>query len=147
MKKCVACQFYDRNDLDTRENGVRWGKCRRTGPIVHPLSAKSYLVEGVWPNVRDDDWCGEWVLGNRGPDSTAIAAMNSLMMQSAQAAPRVSPAALPAMAATTTTAATLAAAATPARPAIATPSGSTDAPAEPARSALSGLMRGSLQAD
>jgi hypothetical protein len=141
VKKCVACQFYDRNDLDTQENGVRWGKCRRTGPIVHPLSAKSYLVEGVWPNVRDDDWCGEWVLGNRGPDSTAIAAMNSLMMQSAQAAPRVSPAALPAMAATTT------AAATAARPAIATPNASTDTPAEPVRSAMSGLMRGSLQSD
>ena len=142
MKKCVACQFYDRNDLDTQENGVRWGKCRRTGPIVHPLSAKSYLVEGVWPNVRDDDWCGEWVLAHRGPDATAIAAMNSLMMQSAQAAPRVSPAALPAMSATT--AATLA---TAARPATATPTGSTDAPAEPARSAMSGLMRGSLQSD
>lgn len=144
MKKCVACQFYDRNDLDTRENGVRWGKCRRTGPIVHPLSAKSYLVEGVWPNVRDDDWCGEWVLANRRPDATAIAAMNSLMMQSAQAAPRVSPAALPAMSATTTIAATLA---TAARPATATPIGSTDAPAEPARGAMSGPMRGSLQSD
>ena len=144
MKKCVACQFYDRNELEARENGVRWGKCRRTGPIVHPLSAKSYLVEGVWPNVRDDDWCGEWVLANRGPDATAIAAMNSLMMQSAQAAPRVSPAALPAMAATATTAATLA---TAARPGIATPMGSSDAPAEPARSAMSGLIRGSLQSD
>jgi hypothetical protein len=144
VKKCVACQFYDRNDLDTQENGVRWGKCRRTGPIVHPLSAKSYLVEGVWPNVRDDDWCGEWVLAGRGPDATAIAAMNSLMMQSAQAAPRVSTAALPAMSSTNTTAATLA---TNARPAIVTPIGSTDAPAEPARSAMSGLMRGSLQSD
>ena len=144
MKKCVACQFYDRNDVDAQENGIRWGKCRRTGPIVHPLSAKSYLVEGVWPNVRDDDWCGEWALASRRPDATAIAAMNSLMMQSAQAAPRVSPAALPAMSATTTTAATLA---TAARPAIATPIGSTDAPAEPARGAMSGLMRGSLQSD
>ena len=144
MKKCVACQFYDRNDLETQENGVRWGKCRRSGPIVHPLSAKSYLVEGVWPSVRDDDWCGKWVLANRGPDATAIAAMNSLMMQSAQAAPRVSPAALPAMAATTATAATLP---TAARPATATPIGPTDAPAEPARNAMSGLMRGSLQSD
>jgi hypothetical protein len=135
VKKCVACQFYDRNDADTQENGVRWGKCRRTGPIVHPLSAKSYLVEGVWPNVRDDDWCGEWVLGNRRPDSTAIAAMNSLMMQSAQASPRVSPVA------------PLASAATAAPPAIASPNGSSDTPAEPVRSAMSGLMRGSLQSD
>ena len=144
MKKCVACQFYDRNDLQTQENSVRWGKCRRTGPIVHPLSAKSYLVEGVWPNVRDDDWCGEWVLGNRGPDATAIAAMNSLMMQSAQASPRVSPAAAVASAATSAPAA---AAAPVARPAIASPSGSTETPAEPIRSAMSGLMRGSLQSD
>lgn len=135
MKKCVACQFYDRNDVDAQENGIRWGKCRRTGPIVHPLSAKSYLVEGVWPNVRDDDWCGEWVLGNRKPDSTAIAAMNSLMMQSAQASPRVSPAA------------SIPSAATAAPPAIASAHGVTDTPAEPVRSAMSGLMRGSLQSD
>ena len=141
MKKCVACQFYDRNDLRTQDNGVRWGKCRRTGPIVHPLSAKSYLVEGVWPNVRDDDWCGEWVLGNRGPDATAIAAMNSLMMQSAQPSPRVLPAASVASA---TTAATAAPAA---RAAIASPDGATETPVEPVRSAMSGLMRGSLQSD
>ena len=138
MKKCVACQFYDRNDLETQENGVRWGKCRRTGPIVHPLSAKSYLVEGVWPNVRDDDWCGEWVAANRGPDATAIAAMNSLMMQSAQPAPRVLPAASVASPAT---------AAPAGRPVIASPNGPTETPAEPVRSAMSGLMRGSLQSD
>jgi hypothetical protein len=140
VKKCVACQFYDRNDLETQENGVRWGKCRRTGPIVHPLSVKNYLVEGVWPNVRDDDWCGEWVLANRGPDATAIAAMNSLMMQSAQASPRVSPATLPAMAGTGTSPMA-------ARPATTTPNGSAESPAEPVHSAMSGLMRGSLQSD
>jgi hypothetical protein len=138
VKKCVACQFYDRNDADTRENGVRWGKCRRTGPIVHPLSAKNYLVEGVWPNVRDDDWCGEWVLGNRKPDSAAIAAMNSLMMQSAQAGPRVSPAASVASIATPSLPAA------PARPASASSNGSADTPVEPVHSAMSGLMRGTL---
>lgn len=93
MQKCVACQFYDRNDADAEEQGVRWGKCRRTGPIVHPLSAKTYMVEGVWPHVRDDDWCGEWTLGNRMPDSPATVAMSSLMKQSAAAAARVAPAA------------------------------------------------------
>jgi hypothetical protein len=138
VKKCVACQFYDRNDADTQENGVRWGKCRRTGPIVHPLAAKSYLVEGVWPNVRDDDWCGEWVLANRKPESAAIAAMNSLMMQSAQAGPRVRPAAaagsVPAHAP----------APAPARPASALPNGSSDNPVEPVHGTISGLMRGSL---
>ena len=91
MQKCVACQFYDRNEAQVEDKGVRWGKCRRTGPIVHPLSAKAYMVEGVWPHVRDDDWCGEWVLGKRAPDSTAIAAMSSLMMQSAASVPRTGP--------------------------------------------------------
>ena len=25
-----------------------------------PQSAKTYVIEGIWPVVRDDDWCGEW---------------------------------------------------------------------------------------
>lgn len=91
MHKCVACQFYDRSSARSEDKGVRWGQCRRTGPIIHPLSAKSYMVEGVWPHVRDDDWCGEWVAGNRRLDSPAIEAMNSLM-QSAASASRVTPA-------------------------------------------------------
>ncbi len=28
--------------------------------MLHPINAKSYMIEGVWPHVRDDDWCGEW---------------------------------------------------------------------------------------
>jgi hypothetical protein len=88
VHKCVACQYYDRNEAEPEEHGVRWGQCRRTGPIVHPLSAKAYMIEGVWPHVRDDDWCGEWAAGNRRPDSAAAAAMSSLMMQSAATAAR-----------------------------------------------------------
>ena len=88
MHKCVACQFYDRNEAQSEDKGVRWGKCRRTGPIIHPLSAKAYMVEGVWPHVRDDDWCGEWVASNRRIDSPATEAMNALLMQSAAAASR-----------------------------------------------------------
>ena len=60
MEKCVACQHYDRDDAQASDKGTRWGKCRRNGPIIHPLSAKAYMVEGIWPHVRDDDWCGEW---------------------------------------------------------------------------------------
>ena len=65
MQKCIACQFYDRSDARPEDKGVRWGKCRRTGPIANPSAAKSYIVEGVWPSVRDDDWCGEWVVAQR----------------------------------------------------------------------------------
>ena len=38
-----------------------WGQCRRHSPHLSPAGAqKTYMVEGVWPLVRDDDWCGEW---------------------------------------------------------------------------------------
>ena len=91
MHKCVACQHYDRNEADAQTQGVRWGQCRRTGPIVNPLSAKSYMVEGVWPHVRDDDWCGEWTAGNRRPDSAAAAAMSALMQSAAAPVRTASP--------------------------------------------------------
>lgn len=28
--------------------------------MLHPINAKSFMIEGVWPHVREDDWCGEW---------------------------------------------------------------------------------------
>ncbi len=87
MEKCVACQFYDRDDAQSRETGARWGKCRRTGPIVHPVSAKAYMVEGIWPHVRDDDWCGEFTAAKRRLEPAAAGAMSSLLMQSASARP------------------------------------------------------------
>lgn len=86
MEKCVACQFYDRDDTHAKDKGVRWGKCRRTGPIVHPIATKSYMVEGLWPSVRDDDWCGEWVASRRRPDGAAAGAMSSLLMHAASPA-------------------------------------------------------------
>lgn len=61
MEKCVTCHFYDRRharDVDGR--AARAGQCRRTAPLLSPASTKAYHIEGVWPTVRDDDWCGEW---------------------------------------------------------------------------------------
>ena len=80
LEKCVGCHYYDRNDANVEDKGVRWGKCRRNVPIVHPVSAKAYMVEGIWPHVRDDDWCGEWVAIKRKPDIPLPDARN-LMMQ------------------------------------------------------------------
>ena len=40
-----------------------WGQCRRHSPLLSPQppqTTKTYVVEGIWPVVRDDDWCGEW---------------------------------------------------------------------------------------
>ena len=90
MHKCVACQYYDRSAADS-EKGVRWGQCRRTGPVVHPSSAKTYMIEGIWPHVRDDDWCGEWVAGDRRADSAATAAMSALMQSGVSASRPVTP--------------------------------------------------------
>jgi hypothetical protein len=79
LEKCVACQFYDRNAVQAEDKGVRWGQCRRTGPIVHPLSAKTYMVEGIWPHVRDDDWCGEWAAAKRSVESASTDQRSLLM--------------------------------------------------------------------
>ena len=81
MEKCVGCQFYDRNEARAEDKGVRWGKCRRSGPMMHPVSTKSYMVEGIWPHVRDDDWCGEWVAHKHRP--AASPDPRNLLMQAA----------------------------------------------------------------
>ncbi|MEP6941826.1 MAG: hypothetical protein ABI981_02755 [Betaproteobacteria bacterium] len=63
MEKCVNCQFYDRRNARPNDGRapVMWGQCRRHSPHLSPVAGKkAYLVEGVWPLVRDDDWCGEW---------------------------------------------------------------------------------------
>lgn len=83
MDKCIACQFYDRQVAKpTDARGVQWGQCRRTAPMLHPINAKSYMIEGVWPHVRDDDWCGEWKVAQRPlqvrpSDSAAAGAMHA----------------------------------------------------------------------
>lgn len=61
VEKCVNCQYYDRRHArPTDGKAPMWGQCRRHSPQLNPITAKAYVVEGVWPLVRDDDWCGEW---------------------------------------------------------------------------------------
>ncbi len=71
MEKCQVCQFYDRQNVKPNDGkaATQWGQCRREAPMLHPINAKSYMIEGVWPHVRDDDWCGEWKLATRRTDS------------------------------------------------------------------------------
>jgi hypothetical protein len=59
VEKCISCQFYDRKNAGEGRS-PQWGQCRRTAPLLSPGPVKSYMIEGVWPTVRDDDWCGEW---------------------------------------------------------------------------------------
>jgi hypothetical protein len=70
VEKCQMCQFYDRQNVKPNDGKVtQWGQCRREAPMLHPINAKSYMIEGVWPHVRDDDWCGEWKMASRCMDT------------------------------------------------------------------------------
>jgi hypothetical protein len=71
VEKCQVCQFYDRQNVKPNDGkaATQWGQCRREAPMLHPINAKSHMIEGVWPHVRDDDWCGEWKLATRRSDS------------------------------------------------------------------------------
>ncbi len=70
MEKCQQCQFYDRQNVKPNDGKVtQWGQCRREAPMLHPINAKTYMIEGVWPHVRDDDWCGEWKMATRRVDT------------------------------------------------------------------------------
>jgi hypothetical protein len=61
VEKCVNCEYYDRRHARPADGKApMWGQCRRHSPHINPVTAKAYVVEGVWPLVRDDDWCGEW---------------------------------------------------------------------------------------
>jgi hypothetical protein len=67
MDRCRTCQYFDRRNAITKENkSATWGQCRRDGPRLSPHNQKPHMIEGVWPHVRDDDWCGEYKgLGKR----------------------------------------------------------------------------------
>jgi hypothetical protein len=71
VEKCQVCQYYDRQNVKPNDGqaATQWGQCRREAPMLHPINVKSYMIEGVWPHVRDDDWCGEWKLAARRSDS------------------------------------------------------------------------------
>jgi len=61
VTQCLSCQFYDRKSARAADaRGLQWGLCRRDAPQLNPSNSKSHAIEGVWPTVRDDDWCGEW---------------------------------------------------------------------------------------
>jgi len=56
VEKCINCQFYDRRHAKPLDGKAPlWGQCRRHSPRLNPITAKTHVVEGVWPLVRDDD--------------------------------------------------------------------------------------------
>jgi hypothetical protein len=82
VDKCIGCHFFDRQAGKQADNrGMSWGQCRRAAPMLHPINQKTYMIEGVWPTVRDDDWCGEWKAALRRSDPARIdpARVNDLL--------------------------------------------------------------------
>jgi hypothetical protein len=97
VEKCVTCQYYDRRNATPGEGKTAtWGQCRRAAPMLHPVNIKSYFIEGVWPHVRDDDWCGEWKVTPRRVAPGAGQAAPGPLVSPAAAGPRVNITPLPA---------------------------------------------------
>ena len=75
MERCVTCVFYDRAKAGVDAKASNAGQCRRAGPTLSPINQKSYMIEGVWPTVRDDDWCGEWKASQKRVDTSRLGDM------------------------------------------------------------------------
>jgi hypothetical protein len=72
VERCIGCRYYDRGKSRNPEHGVlRRGQCRRMAPVLSPINVKGAAIEGIWPTIRDDDWCGEWQAVERRPQRTA----------------------------------------------------------------------------
>lgn len=101
MDRCQHCQHYDRNPSGAGSGkSPNAGLCRRHAPSLSPINPKTYLIEGIWPTVRDEDWCGEFKLASRRSEApradALIGALASLSPQpSPPAASPASPATLP----------------------------------------------------
>lgn len=95
MEKCMTCQYYDRKQAKSASGVPSWGQCRRAAPQLNTVTAKSYMIEGIWPTVRDDDWCGEWKILARRVDSRVAEALNAPLMNGPQSTSTPAPRAVP----------------------------------------------------
>ena len=72
VERCTTCTYYDRHKGGGDAKAANAGQCRRNSPMLSPINQKSYMIEGVWPTVRDDDWCGEWKTQQRRVDTSRL---------------------------------------------------------------------------
>lgn len=97
MDRCLNCQYYDRHGANgAGGKSAHAGQCRRNAPQLSPINPKTYMIEGVWPTVRDEDWCGEFKVSaaNRRSDTqradALLGAINTAAASSVpQSVPRV----------------------------------------------------------
>jgi hypothetical protein len=95
LERCVTCIYYDRNKASLEAKTGNAGQCRRSGPSLSPINQKSYMIEGVWPTVRDDDWCGEWKPLTKRVDTSRLGDVLGTPLSSplpaSPSAPRITP--------------------------------------------------------
>lgn len=53
---CANCLFFEALQSDEEDDlGGEYGQCRRAPPVLVEPGA----MNGVWPVIREDNWCGE----------------------------------------------------------------------------------------
>lgn len=76
MDRCQHCQYYDRHPAGGHGGkSPNAGLCRRSAPSLSPINPKSYAIEGIWPTVRDEDWCGEFKAAMRRSETPRVDAL------------------------------------------------------------------------
>ena len=62
-RSCAACEYYQAGVADRTEttSGLSWGECRLRCPAVTYLKRSSVRDARVFPQVREDYWCGDYV--------------------------------------------------------------------------------------
>lgn len=94
MDRCLHCQYYDRHAASGGgAKSAQAGQCRRNAPMLSPINPKTYMIEGVWPTVRDEDWCGEFKASSRRADTQRADALLGAIGALTPSMPRVGAAA------------------------------------------------------
>lgn len=62
---CSNCRYgreEARGSVFASDRGAGWGSCRRNAPLVVavPSPERTAFLQGAFPRVQADDWCGEY---------------------------------------------------------------------------------------
>lgn len=57
--RCDACGYYQSSTVPPKSDGL----CRRYPPtqIAYAQTAQAPMTT-YWPTVKNNDWCGEWIV-------------------------------------------------------------------------------------